>query len=77
MPLDGVIPLAPSLDHAGPMARTLADCAALLGALAAGGAAATPLAPPPAPIGELALRRAPARRRSPANTRRADRPHRA
>src|SRR6185437_2482233 len=55
VPLDGVIPLAPSLDHAGPMARTIADCAALLGALAAGGAAITALAPPPAPIGELAI----------------------
>jgi aspartyl-tRNA(Asn)/glutamyl-tRNA(Gln) amidotransferase subunit A len=28
--LRGVVPLAPSFDHAGPMARTLADCAALL-----------------------------------------------
>ncbi len=26
--LDGIIPLAPSLDHPGPMARTVADCAA-------------------------------------------------
>jgi aspartyl-tRNA(Asn)/glutamyl-tRNA(Gln) amidotransferase subunit A len=31
--LRGVVPLAPSLDHAGPMARTLADCALLLGAM--------------------------------------------
>jgi len=30
----GVVPLAFSLDHAGPMARTLEDCAALLAALA-------------------------------------------
>jgi aspartyl-tRNA(Asn)/glutamyl-tRNA(Gln) amidotransferase subunit A len=28
MPLDGVYPLAPSFDHAGPMARTVAECAA-------------------------------------------------
>jgi aspartyl-tRNA(Asn)/glutamyl-tRNA(Gln) amidotransferase subunit A len=28
--LRGVVPLAPSLDHAGPMARTLEDCALLL-----------------------------------------------
>lgn len=31
--LDGVIPLAPTLDHAGPMARTAADCAVLFAAL--------------------------------------------
>ena len=30
VPIDGIIPLAPSLDHAGPMARSIADCAALL-----------------------------------------------
>lgn len=33
VPLRGVVPLAPSLDHAGPMARTLADCAPLLAAM--------------------------------------------
>ena len=32
--LRGVVPLATSLDHAGPMARTLADCAPLLAAMA-------------------------------------------
>ena len=37
IPLDGILPLAPSLDHAGPMARTIADCAALLAGMAAGG----------------------------------------
>ena len=31
--LRGVVPLAPTLDHAGPMARTLADCGPLLAAL--------------------------------------------
>jgi aspartyl-tRNA(Asn)/glutamyl-tRNA(Gln) amidotransferase subunit A len=31
---DGVVPLSPTLDHAGPMARTVADCSALLPALA-------------------------------------------
>jgi len=31
--LSGVVPLAPSFDHAGPMARTLEDCALLLAAL--------------------------------------------
>ena len=30
----GIVPLAPTLDHAGPMARTVADCDPLLGALA-------------------------------------------
>jgi aspartyl-tRNA(Asn)/glutamyl-tRNA(Gln) amidotransferase subunit A len=29
LPLDGIIPLAPSLDHPGPMARTIGDCAVL------------------------------------------------
>jgi aspartyl-tRNA(Asn)/glutamyl-tRNA(Gln) amidotransferase subunit A len=50
IPIDGIIPLAPSLDHAGPMARTIADCAVLLAAMAAGGPAVTPLMPPPAAI---------------------------
>src|SRR5439155_217946 len=30
----GVLPLAWSMDHAGPMARTVADCALMLGAMA-------------------------------------------
>ena len=34
VPLDGIVPLAPSFDHAGPMARTVADCEPLLAALA-------------------------------------------
>jgi aspartyl-tRNA(Asn)/glutamyl-tRNA(Gln) amidotransferase subunit A len=55
IPLGGVIPLAPSLDHPGPMARTVADCAALLNAMAAGPAEPTPTMPPPAPMPELAL----------------------
>ena len=44
--LAGCFPLAPSFDHAGPMARSVADCAALLEALAPGFAAepARPLA---------------------------------
>ncbi len=53
IPLDGIIPFAPTLDHPGPMARTIADCAALLAALTAGGPAVDPAAPPPAPLGEL------------------------
>ena len=55
IPLDGIIPLAPTLDHPGPMARTIADCAALLSAMAAGGPALDPAMPPPAPLGELPL----------------------
>ncbi|HEY2127127.1 MAG TPA: amidase, partial [Streptosporangiaceae bacterium] len=53
--LDGIIPLAPTLDHQGPMARTMADCAALLAAMAAGGSPVNPTVPPPAALGELAL----------------------
>jgi aspartyl-tRNA(Asn)/glutamyl-tRNA(Gln) amidotransferase subunit A len=34
VPLDGCFPLAPTFDHAGPMARTVVDCAALMKALA-------------------------------------------
>jgi aspartyl-tRNA(Asn)/glutamyl-tRNA(Gln) amidotransferase subunit A len=55
VPIDGIIPLAPTLDHAGPMARTLADCGALLGCMAEPSAQATPLMPPPAPLDELPL----------------------
>ena len=55
IPLDGIIPMAPSLDHPGPMARTVADCAAILQAMTDGPAAVTPLLPPPAPIGTLPL----------------------
>ena len=36
VPLDGCFPLAPSFDHAGPMARTVADCVAMLEVLAPG-----------------------------------------
>ena len=35
LPLDGIIPLSGTLDHPGPMARTVADCAALLQGMAA------------------------------------------
>ena len=34
VPLDGCWPLAPSYDHAGPMARTVGDCVAMMRALA-------------------------------------------
>ncbi len=40
VPTRGLVPLAPSFDHAGPMARTLADCEPLLAALS--GVAAPP-----------------------------------
>jgi aspartyl-tRNA(Asn)/glutamyl-tRNA(Gln) amidotransferase subunit A len=53
VPIDGIIPLAPSLDHAGPMARTVADCSALLACLADPGAQTTPLMPPPARLDPL------------------------
>jgi aspartyl-tRNA(Asn)/glutamyl-tRNA(Gln) amidotransferase subunit A len=36
VPMDGCFPLAPSFDHAGPMARGVADCAAMMAALAPG-----------------------------------------
>jgi aspartyl-tRNA(Asn)/glutamyl-tRNA(Gln) amidotransferase subunit A len=53
VPIDGIVPLAASLDHAGPMARTIADCSVVLEALASDGAQVTPLFPPPAPLGRL------------------------
>jgi aspartyl-tRNA(Asn)/glutamyl-tRNA(Gln) amidotransferase subunit A len=53
--LDGIVPLAASLDHPGPMARTVADCAAVLQSMADGTAAVTPLLPPPAEMGTLPL----------------------
>src|SRR5207247_5349480 len=34
VPLDGCFPLAPSFDHAGPMARDVAGCARMMSALA-------------------------------------------
>jgi aspartyl-tRNA(Asn)/glutamyl-tRNA(Gln) amidotransferase subunit A len=53
LPLSGVIPLAPTLDHPGPMARTVADCAALLSGMCTGGPEVNPTAPPPAPLPAL------------------------
>jgi aspartyl-tRNA(Asn)/glutamyl-tRNA(Gln) amidotransferase subunit A len=40
VPVDGCFPLAPSYDHVGPMASTVAGCAALMAALVPGFAAA-------------------------------------
>jgi aspartyl-tRNA(Asn)/glutamyl-tRNA(Gln) amidotransferase subunit A len=34
VPISGVVPLAPTLDHAGPMARSVRDCVALLAVMA-------------------------------------------
>ena len=45
VPLDGCFPLAPSFDHAGPMARTVAECTELLGHLAPSFRPARPLDP--------------------------------
>ena len=38
----GIFPLAPSLDHTGPMARTVEDCALLLAGMAGGGGPVEP-----------------------------------
>ena len=62
LPLAGIIPLAPSLDHPGPMARTIADCSALLTGMLRGGPAISAVAPPPAPLGELPTAPAPGAR---------------
>ena len=35
VPIDGIVPLSPSFDHAGPMARTVEECEPLLACLAA------------------------------------------
>jgi aspartyl-tRNA(Asn)/glutamyl-tRNA(Gln) amidotransferase subunit A len=55
VPIGGIVPLAVTLDHAGPMARSLADASALLHAMADGGADTSPLMPPPAPLGPMPL----------------------
>lgn len=52
VPLTGILPLATSLDSAGPLARSVADCA-LVDAIMAG--AEDPAAPAPAPIKGLRL----------------------
>ena len=59
VPIGGIVPLAVTLDHAGPMARSLADCSALLQAMADGGADPSPLMPPPAPLGPLPVEPSP------------------
>ena len=55
VPIEGIVPLAATLDHAGPMARSIAECSALLDGLAAEGPQVSPLMPPPPPLGTLPL----------------------
>jgi aspartyl-tRNA(Asn)/glutamyl-tRNA(Gln) amidotransferase subunit A len=45
VPLEGCFPLAPSFDHAGPMARSVDECARMLEHLAPGFAPPEPVAP--------------------------------
>lgn len=63
IPLDGVIPLGATFDTLGPLARSVADCSAVLAVMAAadpahagiGGAATIAHAVPAGPLGELPL----------------------
>lgn len=63
IPIDGIIPLAPSLDHPGPMGRTVADCSALLqGLLGSEPAGAPPIGQP---VSSATLPSAPSSGRAP------------
>jgi aspartyl-tRNA(Asn)/glutamyl-tRNA(Gln) amidotransferase subunit A len=53
VPIDGIVPLAATFDHAGPMARSVADCTALLIAMADGGPDVLAQGPPAAPMAPL------------------------
>ena len=55
IPLDGVIPLGMTFDTLGPLARSVADCSAVLAAMAGGGPAPVAHAVPAGPLGELPL----------------------
>ncbi|MGH2862643.1 MAG: amidase [Solirubrobacteraceae bacterium] len=55
IPLDGVIPLGTTFDTLGPLARSVADCSAVLVAMAGGGAATVAHAAPAGSLGELPL----------------------
>jgi aspartyl-tRNA(Asn)/glutamyl-tRNA(Gln) amidotransferase subunit A len=57
LPVAGLIPLAHTLDHAGPMARTIADCAALLEGMAYPAPEIRPGAPLPTPPPRMPFRR--------------------
>ncbi len=56
IPLDGVIPLGTTFDTLGPLARSVADCSAVLAVMAGGGAATVAHAVPAGEMGELPLR---------------------
>lgn len=53
LPTGGVVPLAETLDHCGPMARTVADASLLLEAMAAGRSEVLAQAPPAGALGAL------------------------
>ena len=55
IPLDGVIPLGPTFDSLGPLARSVADCSAVLAVMAGGGSATIAHAVPAGTLGELPL----------------------
>ena len=55
IPLDGIVPLSPSLDHPGPMARTVADSAAVLAAMAPDGDVPLTARPGPKPLTGLTV----------------------
>lgn len=55
IPLDGVIPLSYTFDTLGPLARSVADCSALLAAMADGPAASFAQAAPAPALGPLPL----------------------
>ncbi len=55
IPLDGVIPLGPTFDTLGPLARSVADCSAVLAVMAGGAPATVAQAVPAGPLGELPL----------------------
>lgn len=53
IPLDGVIPLGTTFDTLGPLARSVADCSAVLAAMAGGESALVAHAVPAGPLGAL------------------------
>ncbi len=55
IPLEGIIPLAPTFDTLGPLARSVADCSAVLAAMAGGPSATVAHAIPAGPLGALPL----------------------
>ncbi|HEX3618130.1 MAG TPA: amidase, partial [Solirubrobacteraceae bacterium] len=55
IPLDGVIPLGTTFDTLGPLARSVADCSAVLAVMADGGPATVAHAAPAGVLGELPL----------------------